>query len=77
MHKVLLCFKVIRTGKILEVCFDDRLSFEENFRMLEKISETGFRKLIIYDPIKKIFLDRTIPLSEFNLKTLALFYLFT
>ena len=55
-------------GNSLEVFLDERLSFKENFEMLKKLLDKDYTKAKIYDPHKKVFLDRNTALREFEFK---------
>jgi len=77
MYQIVLRFKIIRNNHILEVTFDERLSFKENFKLLETIANEDLKKIIVYDPNKKLFLNTDIPLKEFNFSYFMSFYLFS
>ena len=76
MHKIPIRFRIVRTGEILEVCFDIRLSFIQNMELLNQADRVVADDFRVYDPHKKIFLDRNIPLSEFHLERFMSFCLF-
>ena len=76
MHRIPIRFRIVLTGEVLEVCFDERLSFLQNMEFLNRISEKKIPDFRVYDPYKKIFLDRNIPLKEFHIETFRLFLLF-
>ena len=61
----------------MEVSFDERLSFRENLEILSEICEENVSAAQIYDPIKRIFLNRDIPLSTFSFQYFVFLYLFT
>lgn len=65
MHKVLLRFKLMKNNKIIEVLFDSRLSFKENFEYLDNIYKID-KESYVFDDNKKLFLDNNIPIDEFN-----------
>ena len=48
----------------------------ENFKILEAILDMRLKEAMVYDPYKKIFLDRNIPLKSFGFKGFVLLYLF-
>ncbi len=76
MHRILIRFRIVCTGEILEVSFDERLSFFQNMGLLNRILDPKIPDFRIYDPYKKIFLDRNIPLKEFRIETFRFFLLF-
>ena len=76
MYRIPIRFRIVKTGEILEVYFDVRLSFRENMEMLNRIREEKITDFRVYDPHKKIFLDRNIPLKEFHIERFILFCLF-
>lgn len=76
MYDVLIRFKVIKNNKIFEVIFDRRLSFIDNFIILNKIVNINLKDYKVYDPNKKIFLKRNIKLSEFNIDRFIQLHLF-
>ena len=76
MHKVMIRFKDVVSGKSIEVQLDDRLSFKDNFVILEEILDRDLKDDQVYDPHKKIFLDRNIPLSEFQFEGFIFLHLF-
>ena len=51
-------------------------AFKENFKILETILNMRLKEAMVYDPYKKIFLDRNIPLKSFGFKGFVLLYLF-
>ena len=55
---------------------DERLSFKENFVLLKELIQVPLEDVKVYEPYKKIFLDRNIPLSEFHFSTFILLHLF-
>lgn len=76
MHEILIRFRFIDTDKTIECALDERLSFRENFKLLEKISDINCEDIAIYDPEKKIFLDEDLPLKRFNICRFILLYVF-
>ena len=76
MHKVLFRLVDVSNKKTAEVSLDERLSFKENFKILEMILNMRLKEAMVYDPYKKIFLDRNIPLKSFGFKGFVLLYLF-
>ena len=71
MHKNTVRLKDIRSSTIIEADLDRRLSFYENFILLEELTDIGLKNAQVYDPYKKIFLDRNIAGSEFDFKGLV------
>ena len=76
-NEILLRLMLVRNKKIIEACLDDRLSFQENFRYLQQLTGEDLANAIIYDPIKKLFLDETIPIKEYRIGYFMLLELFT
>lgn len=67
MHEVMIRFKLVRLNRIIEVSLDRRLSFSENLRYLEELEDLKLEGSEIYDPYKKVFLDRDLPLERFEI----------
>lgn len=76
MHEILIRFRFIATDENIECAFDERLSFRENFDLLKEISNVDCDDILIYDPVKKIFLNEDLPLKEFNICSFILLYVF-
>ena len=76
MYKILIRFLFINNGRIMEVYLDDRLSFNDNLKLISNITNLDNNEYLVYDPIRKIFLDRNIPLNMFEIETFRMFYLF-
>ena len=76
MHKVMIRFRIVKNGDIIETALDERLSFNDNFVMLREISDVELNRFEIYDPHKKIFLDRNIPLHSFGFNSFVLLHVF-
>ena len=76
MYEVLLRFKVIKTGLIFEAILDSRLSFKENFKILEDMLNIKLTNMYVFDAEKKIFLDEYISIEKYNIKSFMFFYLF-
>lgn len=72
MNKILLRLKIVKNGEVIEVLFDKRLCFKENFKLMEY----PFSNIMIYDPVKQIFLKTDIPLKEFNIEYFLSLYIF-
>lgn len=76
MYDVLIRFRLVKNNGVFEVIFDSRMSFRENFKMLENIIGINLSDYKVYDPNKKIFLKRNISLNEFNIDRFIQLYLF-
>ena len=77
MFKVPIRFVLVKSSEILEVKLDIRLSFEDNFKIIKKLIKTKYDNIYVFDPIRKIFLRRDLPLFNFEIETFRMFYLFT
>ena len=77
MHEVMIRFRLVQSGKIIECLLDDRLDLKENLAILSDLTGEDISGSLVYDPIKKIFLDRNIPLSSFNMDYFMMLYLFS
>lgn len=64
-HRILFRFRIVRNDRIYEVYFDDRLSFDDNFRLLRNILNELNDGLEIFDPVKKVFLNKSVPIRKF------------
>ena len=76
MNQVLIRFRKIKENEVMEVCFDERLSFKENLTLLKQINNEDHLKGRIYDPIKRVFLNRDVAISEFGFKGIVCLHLF-
>ena len=76
-NEILLRLMIVRNKKIIEACLDDRLSFKENFRYLQQLTGEDLSEAIVYDPIKKLFLDENIPIRDYRIGYFMLLELFT
>lgn len=76
MHKVMIRFKIVKSGEIIECLLDDRLDLERNLELLERICQKKLAGSLVYDPHKKVFLDRKIPLKDFHCVSYIMLYLF-
>lgn len=75
-HEIKIRFRIVKNRHVIEVLFDERLSFHENFRILNEICNENLADVRVYDPMKRIFLDRDVPLSTFSFQYFVSFYLF-
>lgn len=70
-NKILVRLRIMKSNEILEVYLDSRLSFKENFSLL------GFsEEYWVYEPRKGLFLNRTVPIAEFNIDGFMAFNLY-
>lgn len=76
MHQKLMRFKVIKDNRIFEALLDERLTFNENFKCIVKLTDFDLDGFKVYDPSKKVFLDTQIPIIWFNINSFKLMYLF-
>lgn len=68
MYKVLLRFNFVKNNRVIEVYFDNRLSFRENFRLLSYIVDiSDIENIKIYDENKHMFLKTDVPIKNFNI----------
>ena len=75
MYEVLFRLKFIKSNRVIECVFDERLSFNDNFRLLKELTKIN-DDFEIYDPDKKIFLKKEIPIREFGISRFMLLYVF-
>ena len=73
---ILMRLIIVRNKKIIETYLDDRLSFKENFIYLQQLAGEDLSQAIVYDPIKKIFLDTDIPIRDYRIGYFILLELF-
>ena len=62
---------------MIEAYLNQRLSFRDNFYYLQQLTGEDLSKAIVYDPNKKLFLDETVPLKEYQIGYFMLLELFT
>ena len=75
-HRISLRLMEAVSGDTMEVFLDERLSFTENFEMLKSLCDKDYTKAEVYDPYKKVFLDRNTSLSEFGFQGFVFLKLF-
>lgn len=66
MNKIVFRFYEIKNNDFFEVSFDSRLSFIDNFRLLNDIYFIPINTIHIYDETSKSFLDMDIPIEKFG-----------
>jgi len=78
MNKIYLNFLDVKCEKQLAVIFDLRLSFIDNFNLLNEINsyKIDTRNIGIYDEQKNIWLKTDIPIKSFNLQSQSHFLIF-
>lgn len=77
MNKILLRFEIVKNNRVIEVYLDSRLSFSNNFKLLANIIEIkDIDEYLVYDANKGIFLDRNVPICNFDIKYFMSFKLF-
>ena len=76
MRRIPVRLKMVKSGTFIEAFLDDRLSFRENLSLLDELTSEDTADAEVYDPYKKIFLDRNIRLSEFGFSGFILLHLF-
>ena len=76
MHKVLVRFKIIKNDEIIDVYLDDRLNLIDNLSIISSLIKIDMKNVKVYDPHKGIFLNRHLPIREFNINSYLLLYLF-
>ena len=64
-HRIPFRFLEAVSGQSIEVYLDERLSFRENLVLLKSLCGKDYTDALIYDPYKKVFLDRNTALSKF------------
>ncbi len=76
-HKIPFRFSEAVSGQSIEVYLDERLSFRQNLLLLKSLYGKDYTEALIYDPYKKVFLDRNTVLSEFAFEGFVSLKLFT
>lgn len=76
MHEVMIRFRFVSRNQTMECSLDERLSLNDNFLLLKQIGDLRAETCEIYDPRKKIFLNKDIPLREFTISHFILLYVF-
>ena len=76
MFRKLFRFKIIKNGNIIEAYLDERLDFKTNMKMLDEIVDEDLHKFEIFDPNKKIFLNKDIRIADYFFGNFALLYIF-
>jgi len=77
MNKIYLKLIFVKDRRTIEVIFDVRLSFKDNFRLLKAIlTSINIDSFYVFDKNKGVFLDKKEPIKSFemdNLTTLTIF----
>lgn len=76
MYDVLIRFKFIKNDYIFEAVLDSRLSFKDNFKLLQNIIDIDIKNVKVYDPKNGVFLNRDIPIKQFDINYFVYFYLY-
>lgn len=76
MYDVLIRFKFIKNDYIFEAVLDSRLSFKDNFKLLQNIIDINIKNVKVYDPKNGVFLNRDIPIKQFDINYFVYFYLY-
>lgn len=75
MNKLVFRFYVIKENRFFEVSFDSRISFIENFKLIQEIYPFSIADKHIYDIEKGTFLNLNVPLSLFNFSAFTRLYI--
>ncbi len=67
---------LVMEGESVEVLLDRRLSWKENLKILGELLDQELEEMEGMDPLRKIFLDKEIPLDRFHLPSFPTFFLF-
>ena len=77
MNKIILRFFIVKNKKVLEVIFDTRLNFNENFNLLKDIYDIGeISEKYIVDINKNVALKKDVPIGEFNFQSFITLYIY-
>lgn len=76
MYDKLIRFKLVKNNDVFEMILDSRLSFKDNFKLLQNLVKVNLKNIKVFDPNKRIFLDVNVPIDSFNINGFCLFYLF-
>lgn len=76
MYEILIRFHRVIDNTIIEAKLDYRLSFLENFKLLESICEINLSNSLVYDNYRKQFLNMNTKLEEFNINSFIELVLF-
>jgi len=72
MNRIYLKLYFVKSNKTIEVIFDSRFSFINNFRLLKSLlPDLNIDEFYIYDKDEAIFLDKTLPIKEFKIHNLS------
>lgn len=66
MNKIVFRFYVVKDNYFFEVCFDSRLSFIDNFKLLNEIYKVDISNLHIYDDYAKRFVSLNTPINRYH-----------
>lgn len=72
MNRIYLKIYFIKNNKMIEVIFDSRFSFLNNFRLLKSlIPDLNIDEFYIYDKNEGIFLNKSLPIKDFKIHNLS------
>lgn len=66
MNKIIFRFHIVKNNEYFEVTFDNRLSFNENFNLLNDIYPLSFNNFQIFDENSNSFLDLDVEIREYG-----------
>lgn len=77
MNNIILRLYLISKKQVMEVIFDSRLSFIENFKLLKELLPVELNDdSYIIDPYRTIALRKDVALKEFNFKNFMTLYIY-
>lgn len=77
MYEVAVRFKFVKESRVIECLLDNRLSFIDNFNNLKELIDEDINNFEIYDYKKSIFLNKDVPINNFEIKSFIQLYVFT
>ena len=77
MYEVAVRFKFVKENRVIECLLDNRLSFIDNFSNLKELIDEDINNFEIYDYKKSIFLNKDVPINNFEIKSFIQLYVFT
>ena len=77
MNKVALRFKIVKDEKVIEVLFDKRLTFSENFKLFNEIYDLGdIENICVYDRTYDKALRKDVKIELFNFSNFTYLYIY-
>lgn len=76
MNRIIIRLYIVKERRVYNVIFDSSFSFNENLKVLSSIVDIDFSNCIVYDHKLNVFINKEIPLFNFNIPSSRLYYIY-